>query len=166
MTCVLLSRDIGGVFIDVVISEQHESELEVAQHPIERGAEITDHAWRKARTVTLEGVIASERARAGYQALFALQKKPELFTLVTGLEIYQTMLLQSLSAERSAEYSQVLKFTATAQEVIVVSTQTTGRSSTEKANAKTNRGEVQARKVEPGLTPSGQRAETILQGAY
>lgn len=168
MTCILLSRDIGGIPIDVVVSEKHESEMEIATHPVERSAEIADHAWRKPRKVTIEGVVGQGAAFGAYQAMLSLQDKPQLFTLVTGLKVYPDMLLQSLNAERSSEYARVLKFEAGCQEIIRVSTQTTtgqggANATTERANGTVNRGEVQARTVPAtggGLT--GPKSESIL----
>ena len=169
MACVLLYRDLGGVPIDVVVNEKHESEMEIASHPVERSADIADHAWRKPRKVTIEGLVGQGRGVLAYQAMLAIQEKPQLFTLVTGLKVYPDMMLQSLSAERSSEYARVLKFEATCQEIIRVSTQTmTGQSgansSTEKASGNTNRGEVQTRAV-PASGLSAAQSEAVLNSA-
>lgn len=150
MTCILLSRSIGGIFVDVVISEEHTASMEIAEHPVESGAKISDHAWRMPYSVTLESVIASDRAVSSYQALLALQEKAEPFALVTGLKVYSNMLVKEISATRDREHSRVLKFTAELQEVIIVSTESGGGENSEQDNAKgtTKRGQVSARTSE------------------
>jgi hypothetical protein len=149
MTCiVLLSRDIGGIPIDVVITESHESEMEIAEHPVERGASISDHAWRKPREVSIEGLVDTPLAQAAFAGLLALQDNPEPFDVVTGLRLYPSMLLQSLSAERDVEHGRVLKFTAKLKEVIIVSTGSTGAPSDGgRASGTQARGQVQARQM-------------------
>lgn len=148
MSCILVSRSIGGVFIDVVISEEHESEMEIADHPVEQGTKISDHAWLLPYTVTLECVVDGARAVAAYQQLLAVQKTAEPFTLITGLKVCQNMMIKKLNPIRDKEHPRVLKFTAELREVQIVSTQTSGgkgESDDDKAKATTNRGQVSAR---------------------
>jgi hypothetical protein len=169
MLCAILPRSIGGVIIDVVVSEKGDSEMEIAAHPVERSAEITDHAWRKPRKLTISGVTGQGAVIAAHEALLALQARPQLMTIVTGLKVYENMLLQSLSAERDTEYSRVLKFDAVLQEVIIVSTQSAPANAqnpqegvtADRARTGVNRGEVQLR--QPPTTGISQvRSETIL----
>jgi len=151
MTCILVSRSIGGVFVDVVISEEHESEMEIAEHPVEKGAKISDHAWRLPYRVTLESAISGERAVASYQQLLAVQAAAEPFSLVTGLKVYNDMLIKRITATRDRENARVLKFEAELQEVVIVSTESSasgGSSSDDKAQGTTKRGQVAARPAE------------------
>lgn len=46
-------RSIGGVTFDVVVEEQHEDTLEITEHPVEHGANISDHAFMKPASVTI-----------------------------------------------------------------------------------------------------------------
>jgi hypothetical protein len=163
MTCILISRSIGGIFVDVVISEEHTATMEIAEHPVESGAKISDHAWRAPYSVTLESVIGSGRTVASFQALLALQAKAEPFDLVTGLKVYSNMLLKELTATRDAEHSRVLKFTAELQEVIIVNTQTSsgGETSEDKAKATTKRGQVAARESRPPVRTSSVLSDAV-----
>jgi hypothetical protein len=151
MSCILTSRSIGGVFIDVVISEEHTASMEIAEHPVESGAKISDHAWRTPYNVKLESVVDAARAVASYQQLLAVQEKAEPFSLVTGLKVYSNMLIKEIVATRDREHPRVLKFTAELQEVIIVNTEATGGDgaggSTDGDAGKktTNRGQVSAR---------------------
>lgn len=170
MTCILLSRSIGGVFVDVVISEEHTAGMEIAEHPVERGAKISDHAWRTPYRVVLDGVIDGARGIASYQALLAVQEAAEPFSLVTGLKVYANMLVKELTATRDPEHSRVLKFTCECQEVIIVSTESGAApgatadgslSGTDAAKATTQRGQVSARPV----TGIPAQTNTILNNA-
>lgn len=152
MSCVLVSRAIGGVFVDVVISEEHESSLMIAEHPVERGAKISDHSWRERRRVILEGVVDQSRSVSAYEQLLAVQEEAEPFSLVTGLKVYENMLIERITVSRDKEFSRVLKFEAECSEVKIVDTETSaggGSSSEDKAQGTTRRGQVAARTSSP-----------------
>lgn len=164
MTCILLSRSIGGIFVDVVISEEHTASMEIAEHPVESGAKISDHAWRMPYSVTLESVIASDRAVPSYQALLSLQGKAEPFALITGLKVYSNMLVKEITATRDREHARVLKFTAELQEVIIVDTQAsgaTGDTDDDKAKGTTKRGQVSARTSNPPEKTSSTLSDAV-----
>lgn len=166
MSCILVSRSIGGVFIDVVISEEHESEMSIAEHPVEKGAKISDHAWRERRYVKLEGVVDQSRAMSAYRQLLDAQERAEPFSLVTGLMVYENMLIERITATRDKDHARVLKFEAECREVIIVNTESGsgtagGDSASDKAQGTTKRGQVSARTSES--IPS--RTDRILSDA-
>lgn len=151
-SCVIVSREIGGIPIDVVLAEEHDSTMTIADHPVERGAQISDHAWREPRRVHIEGVVDAPQAVAAFEGLLAVQEAAEPFDLVTGLKIYRNMLIEQLLATRDRTTARVLNFEAELREVIIVDTQTTaGGGSPERgdtadrATPRVNRGQVQAR---------------------
>lgn len=161
MTCILTSRAIGGVFVDVVISEEHTAAMEIAEHPVESGAKISDHAWRTPYKILLESVVDGARAVAAYQQLLAIQQEAEPFSLVTGLKVYPNMLIKEIVATRDREHARVLKFTAELQEVIIVSTESggdgaKGDTDSDAGKETTNRGQVSARPAQsiPAKTDS------------
>jgi hypothetical protein len=43
----LQSRKIGVIIPDVVVSEKHSDTLEITEHPVETGAAISDHAYKR-----------------------------------------------------------------------------------------------------------------------
>ena len=120
MAIFAFSSAIGPVPIDVVITEKHNSTLSITEIPIENGARITDHAFLMPKRLTLD--CATKNAAATYNALVMFQESRVPFTIVTGLFIYENMLVKSIDAERDAQFSSVLKFTAELQEIIIVST--------------------------------------------
>lgn len=49
---------IADMTLDCVLSESHKAEVEVTSHPVEKGADITDHARQKPREVTITAIIS------------------------------------------------------------------------------------------------------------
>lgn len=164
MSCVLIVRDIGGVFVDVVLRETVEAAMEIPQHPVESGAKISDHAWRIPTSASLECI--SQDVTGTYESLFSVMKTAEPFTIVTGFTVLSNMLIEKLAPERDPTTGQVLKFTCSLKEVIRVSSQRTasnsangdgngksgeaGVGSDERGAGRTQRGQVQANEVSPG----------------
>lgn len=162
MACIIIARDIGGIPIDVIVSEDLSSEMEIPEHPVEKGAKVSDHAWRKPETINLEAVN-EDQAQAGYDALRAVQDAAEPFDFVSGWTLHQNMLIQSLNPSRDACTGKVFQFSATLKEVIIVETQegpatkgkAGGKGGDERGQSATSRGQVQA------VETSG---ESILSG--
>lgn len=120
MAVIAFSRAIGPVPMDCVISERHSSELDITEIPIETGAKITDHAVIVPKRITLDA--ADSGAAATYAALVAFQESRVPFTLVTGLSIYNNMLIKRIDADRDAQFSRILRCRCDLQEVILVGT--------------------------------------------
>lgn len=164
MSCIILTRDIGGVYVDVVLRESMEAAMEIPQHPVESGAKISDHAWRIPTTASLECV--TQDVTGTYEALFSVMKQAEPFTIVTGFTVLNNMLIEKLAPERDPTTGQVLKFTCNLKEVIRVSSQRTqtnsangdgngksgepGKGSDARGSSNAKRGQVQPNQVSPG----------------
>lgn len=39
-------REFAGIIPDVVVSEEHENEVVVTRHPVDTGANVSDHAYQ------------------------------------------------------------------------------------------------------------------------
>lgn len=120
MSAIAFSPTIGPVFIDCVISERPESMLEITEIPVESGVRITDHAVVAPKRVTLD--IANHNAAESFRALVEFQERREPFTLVTGLSVFNSMLIKSISTERDASFSTVLRAKIELQEIVIVET--------------------------------------------
>lgn len=140
-----MDASIGAVDIDAVVTETHLDEVEVTDHPVEIGVNISDHMRVKPATITLDGIVsntplptagapssplqadgvtytsrsAAVPARAGsaYQQLLALKTGGQLVTVVTALRSYDQMALVSLSVPRDAKTGNALRFTAVLKEI-------------------------------------------------
>lgn len=120
MVAIAFSRAIGPVPIQCVIREKPISELEITEIPVEFGAAITDHAYPLPKKVTLE--IADNGGAATFNALVRFQESRVPFTLVTGLSVFQNMLIKRIEPDRDKDFSTTFRATVDLQEVIIVST--------------------------------------------
>lgn len=120
MMMILFSGLIGPVPVSVIMKEDHLSTLGITENPIETGAKITDHSYVEPKKLTLD--FADANAAATYNALVRFQESRTPFICVSGLYLYQNMLIKSLSAQRDRQTSRILSGKAELQEIIIVST--------------------------------------------
>lgn len=123
MSVIAFSRAIGPMPIDCILSEDHTSEIEITANPIETGAEVNDHAYIKPKQVVLE--IADSKAALTYNALVRFQESRVPFYMVTGLSVYDDMLIASIDATRDKTNSTILRATVVCRQVLIVSTGST-----------------------------------------
>lgn len=146
----LQSRRIGVLVPSVVVSEKHVDALEITEHPVETGAPVNDHAYKRASEVTMEcgfaggGSILDFVDVAGiglgiglspkevYQQLLGLQASRVPFDVVTGKRTYSNMLIRAIEVTTDRTSENVLSCVLTLREVLL--TQTQSISVADKAN--------------------------------
>lgn len=128
----------------LTIKEDHEDELTITKHPVERGASVSDHAYKEPSSLVLElgwsnsgssGLISTAQSLLSgnglgrnyvegvYKSLLTLQARREPFTVTTGKRVYKNMMFRSLGTTTDAETENSLIVRATLQEIIIVQTQ-------------------------------------------
>jgi hypothetical protein len=124
--------ELGSLTLDASLSESHQKDAEVTEHPVELGADISDHFRPKQDQLQIEGVVSntplrgtadSARAQTAYETLVRLRKTGQMLTVVTPLESYENMALISLVVPRDPKLGEVLKFTASLKQVTIVQSQ-------------------------------------------
>ncbi|VFR33763.1 putative bacteriophage protein [plant metagenome] len=142
---LLSSPSLGEVAVSVTISESHADALQITSHPVEEGAEISDHAIRQPCEVTLEcgwsnadqaaeEAAAHEQVENGqltrpgyvdavYSRLLALQASRMPFELVTTRRRYANMMITSLQVSSGSPGA--VQVNASLKEVIIVPTRAT-----------------------------------------
>lgn len=149
---VLKPRIIGGFIPNVTVEEHHEDELVITEHPVENGAEITDHSYKRPEKVTIKcGWSNSSFAALGnpayidqiYQAFLALQRSRQPFMILTGKRSYTSMLARKVSVTTDEKTENILMMVVECQQVIIAVTQTVtvpaqAAMKTPAANAATN----------------------------
>lgn len=121
-------RAIGPFTGYVCLTEDSTDTLEITQHPVQRGAAITDHAYLTPATVSIRFIYTpgiSTPLNQQYQELLDLQSSRELFSIVTGKRIYQDMLFRSLRVDTGVRTENVLAIVGDFQQVILVDIQET-----------------------------------------
>ena len=134
------TRKIGLIVPSVVISEKHSDTLEITEHPVEGGAAISDHAYRRPSEVVMQvgfagggslldlldttsfGLSAGLSPREVYQNLLDLQNSRVPFDVVTGKRIYSNMLIRAIEVTTERSTENVLSAVLTLREVIITST--------------------------------------------
>lgn len=123
-------RAIGIIVADVTIEETGRDDLEITRHPVELGAQITDHAYKQPAEVTIRAGWSDSLSLPGYlkkvyASLLDLQYSRVPFTLVTGKRTYVNMLIASLSLTTDSTTENALIVTVMCRQVIVVFSRTT-----------------------------------------
>ena len=117
------ARRIADIEATVTIEEAGTDELEVTQHPVQRGADITDHAYVKPADLNLRVMFAETEDQSLediYQDLLDLQALREPFEIVTGKRIYSDMLFKTIAVTTDKMTEQVLAVQCSFKQVILV----------------------------------------------
>jgi hypothetical protein len=126
-------RSIGDFVADVTVEEDGTDELDITGFPVEQGAEITDHAFKRPASVKiLVGYSNSSPTSGGnpnyvqdiYQQFLDLQASRTLFDVYTGKRVYQNMLMQRLYQHTDQKIENALLMTVECRQVILTETQT------------------------------------------
>lgn len=132
-------RSIGTIMPNVVVEEVHRDMLAITEHPVERGAPISDHAFHIPSEVEMRcGWSNSTAMTEGYvqevyQELLALQNMREPFDVYTGKRAYVNMLMRSIIVETNETSEYALNVTVHLREVIITDTQGTAPSNDSQA---------------------------------
>jgi len=130
------SRSIGGILAQVTIDEQAEDDVQITEHPVEQGAPISDHAFKRPATLTVRaGWSASGKAPGQgndlsaetgvYGLLLSWQAALMPFDVITGKRSFPNMLIERLSVMTDNHSEFALMATIVCRQVIIVGTQTT-----------------------------------------
>lgn len=68
----------------------------------------------------------TSRSTEQYQALLALQRSRQPFKVITGIKVYENMILTSLSVDRTATTGKSIHFSADMEEIRIVKSQNAG----------------------------------------
>lgn len=143
-------RSIDTLVAHVTLEEVSNDELQITEHPVEIGANITDHSFKRTpdllircgwSNASLAGVLAgvkglisavtggdafgSDYVSGIYNELLALQESRIPFDVSTGKRLYSNMLMRSLSVTTDERSEYTLMVTAVFKQVLIVETQAT-----------------------------------------
>lgn len=168
------SRSIGTIIPQCTIEERVRDDLEITEHPIEQGAEITDHAFKRPSVITARygwsnsgsifnlttgGIVTSDPDDV-YNQLLALQSSRQPFILQTGKLSYPNTLIQSIEQITDQKSENALAVTITFKQIIIVGLQATSLQAANQANPAatapvTNGGTVQPNPVPTSILAQG-----------
>lgn len=137
---------IGTVQVDASISENHVLEADVTDHAVEEGSDISDHYRARNRSVQIEGIITDTPlettfpgqtafkavddlirgnlpVKSGWETFKRYFDEAEIIVISTSLDQYEDVVLSNFSATRNAKSGNALRFSCTARQMKIVSTE-------------------------------------------
>lgn len=131
---VVDGNTIEVISLDATISTALSWPATITEHPVEDGSVIADHVRLDAEIVTLTGFVTntpvavlgfgadSSLARGALDSLLELRDSKELVQIVTGIHLFEDMMLTTLDAPRDAANANSLTFTAVFTKIRKVAT--------------------------------------------
>ena len=168
---LMVKTNIGGYFFDAVFSVDTEHSLTITQHPVQTGANISDHAFVNPIRMTMQvGVSDAMAYRAGadyggdggtksvqaYRLLCKLQELRTPMQVVTRLNTYNNMLIESIDISDDVSTLCALKATVNLVQVLVVNVGTEKVSAREWTTA--------AQKKSQEVQPKGDNSTLLRKG--
>lgn len=122
---------IGDVEIDVTLDEEHRFDSMITENPVEDGTVTNDHVVLKPvvlnisgrvtdASLTILGITKRNGAKEAYAELVALQLERKTFNVYTGINVYENMLLESLSFPRDGRDGKSIRFNAVLRELLII----------------------------------------------
>lgn len=128
-----------NINLQVTVEEQHHDEMEIVDHPIEVGAPITDHTFKRPAELTIHmGWTQAQLLELAkdanqeeylnalaevYNQLLQGQANRVLYTVNTAKRVYQDMAIKGISTITDKENRNVLMVVMTMRQLILVSSQ-------------------------------------------
>ena len=122
-----------------VVSEDHKSQTQITKFPVQNGFEISNHAIRKNRVITLEGVVSntvlegsnaaqytndltSNTINTVYAAMQALVQGAVPCTVETNLGIYNPVIFTKISTKQALGMVDSIQVTMVGEEIQIAET--------------------------------------------
>lgn len=149
-----MSTTIDGYLIDAAVTLEHSFDSETTDHPVEKGADVTDNTRPKPIMLTMECIVSdtpigttADVRNSGptasavpsvdiYQRLLAIRAARNPVTVATDLDTFDNMVLQTLSIPITAQATPATtgkngktqygatRFKATFKQIVIVATAT------------------------------------------
>lgn len=154
---IYLKTNVAGYFFDAFLRVDHTSKLNITSHPVETGANISDHAFLEPAELVIEigmsdtakslvnGQFSDGKSRSvtAFQVLKELQAQRIPLQIHTRLNTYKNMLIETISVPDDYRTLYGLKATVTFREVLIASTKTVKLSARPQVTDSTNMGNVE-----------------------
>ena len=146
-----------SIIAPCTISERHEDQYVITEHPTEMGVLITDHMYALPKTVDIQlayslshginalkavgALISASKSPVSledyYKQFLKLQSDREPFSIVTGKRKYTNMLIENISNVTDGTSENMLMLSIRAKQILIVNTSYTTNSKYQKDAANT-----------------------------
>ena len=130
---VYAKTSVAGYFFDAILKADHTTTLRATEHPVQNGASIVDHAYMLPARLTLEigmsdcmdqfvnGQFSSNMSKSvsAYQILLQLQSDRQPMDIVTRLNDYSNMIIESIHAPDDVKTRDGLRCTVMFREIMM-----------------------------------------------
>lgn len=141
-------RTFGSISVQVAIEELHRDELFITEHPVEQGAAITDHAYKRPAELVLRMAwsnsglgalindftavtsLLSGQGEGGfsyiqeiYNSILELQESRIPFDIITGKRKYTNMLIRDITTSTTEATENSLVVSIHCRQILIVQTQ-------------------------------------------
>lgn len=123
---------IGGLVFDAIIKTDHTSKVTATSHPVEYGANISDHAYVEPAEISIEVAVSNterrstfgkgDRAKNAFVELMKLQHSRKLIAVSTRYKTYTNMLITSISVPDDYLTMDTFRASIMLKEILVVTT--------------------------------------------
>jgi len=122
-----------GYFFDAFIRESHSGSVRITEHPVQGGANISDHAYNLPDRLTIEvfmsdsmeTVKASQftaektKSVSAFQKLKELKEKRTLVSVRTRLHYYENMIIENMSTDDDYTTANKLRCTVSLRQIMM-----------------------------------------------
>lgn len=127
----VILTSIGGIEMDASLDEDHRFDSIVTRNPVEDGSQYSDHIVLLPVVLELTCRVSntslsyftpaqSGRAVDAYSELVALKNTREPFQVVTGINVYENMILENISVPRTSKDGHSIRFNMVLAELPIV----------------------------------------------
>lgn len=119
----------GAIELDASISEKHLSKNDITSFPVEAGVDITDHVRKQPDVVQIRGIVTDHpiglggalgvagRSVDAYGKALYMLAEAQLITVVTTLNTYGDMVIESLEVPRDNKRGHAVEMNLTLRQV-------------------------------------------------
>ena len=166
-------RFFGPITAFVTIEERGTDRVTITRHPVEQGAEITDHAYVEPAELQLRfGATNSSQDAGGdesyvtnlYTQVLALKDARETIQVQTGQRLYDDMVIESIEKTTDERTEAALMLVVILRQIIIVETQVTSNNQSKDPSALAD-AQKNLAPVNNGAKQSTPTTQTVPQGA-
>jgi hypothetical protein len=164
-----IPKQIGPIIVNAFLAEDHTRRSSTTTYPVEDGADISDHIRNEPLNINIRGMIEAvgdgTNILESFNSLNYLMDSKTLFSVITGLKVYENMHMNSLNINRtvlnggslpfSARFSQITKVQSQAVAIAISQISTADEETNKQAQpstdlGKTTSGQTQGENPEDG----------------